>query len=59
MTRAELLAELLAERFGPVTPPPAPAGAGGTDDEMTQARRRRVLRDALDDAPARPVRKIL
>ena len=46
----DVLAALIAERFGP---PPLrdPARTAPVDDELTKARRRRALNDALDDAP--------
>ena len=63
---ADLLADLLAERFGPLnalvaergrrpTPAPdGPASASLADDEVTIARRRRVLEHALQPAPDAP-----
>jgi len=46
VTRAELVEALVGERWGPLpTPPPATAPPVVADDEVTKARRRRVLRD--------------
>lgn len=55
----ELIAELLAERFGrgvpwrerTQRPTPAPGEVPEPDNDLTYARRRRVLNDALDDVP--------
>lgn len=51
----DLIAELLVERFGPGIPwrerTQRPLPLRPIEDDLTKARRRRVLNQALDDAP--------
>jgi hypothetical protein len=55
----EYVAELLRERWGArvpwheatAKPPPAPVPSALAEDDLTKARRRRILNAALDDAP--------
>jgi hypothetical protein len=54
MTPGDVIAELVAERFGPVTRPAEPY-----DSPAVIAERQRVLNDALKDRPARAHRHLI
>lgn len=57
MNLTDLLGELVVERYGPTGHAKRPAPAvhtladGGADNDVSRARRRRVLCEALEDAP--------